>query len=407
MPSLPILQSLRHRPFAFLWFGQTISRLGDSIYRVALAWWVLEKTGSAAAMGTVLVFTTVPLLIFVLLGGVMVDRVDRVRLMLASDLVRGVAVGLAAVLGLTGHLELWHVYVLSILFGLVDAFFQPAYVALVPQVTPAELRPSANSLTSLSGQVTGILGPALAAAVVALGSTSLAFVLDTVSFVLSAACLVPLVGMVFSRGPVTKASGNVWKELREGLAVVVHSPWLWVTIAIASLANITLSGPMGVALPFLVKEFLHSDVGVLGLLTSMNSVGYVVGAVALGNLPRLRWRGLLAYGSWVVASLMLVLMGIVPSVPVAAAAMLLMGASFSVFGLIWTHTLQELVPTEMLGRVASLDYLGSYLFLPVGYAISGWVTDQTGPAAVFLFGGIITAVLSGLGLLHPAIRKLD
>src|SRR5512146_2484890 len=126
-PDMNVLRSLKHRPFALLWSGQTISRLGDSLYRIALAWWVLEKTGSAAIMGTVLIFGFTPALIFALIGGVAVDRFPRAWVMILSDLARGATVLAVTGLSAAGLLEIWHVYAASILFGVVDAFFQPAY----------------------------------------------------------------------------------------------------------------------------------------------------------------------------------------------------------------------------------------------------------------------------------------
>src|SRR5437763_4098374 len=119
---MALFASLKHRPFALLWSGQTISRLGDSLYRIALAWWVLQKTGSAVAMGTVLICAFTPMLLFLLLGGVAVDRLPRLRLMLASDLLRGGIVAAVALLAFADRLELWHIYLASLVFGFVDAF---------------------------------------------------------------------------------------------------------------------------------------------------------------------------------------------------------------------------------------------------------------------------------------------
>jgi len=132
--------------------------------------------------GTVLIFSEVPMLIFALLGGALVDRWPRLPVMMLSDLVRGLAVGSMAVLSFTNLLQVWHIYVISLIFGMVDAFFQPAYRASVPEIVPGEHLPSANSLTSLSGEISGIIGPALGAGMVALGGTSSAFALDGLFF---------------------------------------------------------------------------------------------------------------------------------------------------------------------------------------------------------------------------------
>ena len=135
-PPMNALRSLRHRPFAFLWAGQTISRLGDNLYRIALAWWVLEKTGSATTMGTVLVLSQIPMLLFLLVGGVVVDRFPRIRIMFVADTLCGLVIGLIAILSWLNRLELWHIYIASMIFGLVEAFFLPAYQAVVQQITP-------------------------------------------------------------------------------------------------------------------------------------------------------------------------------------------------------------------------------------------------------------------------------
>ncbi len=402
---MELFRSLSYRSFAFLWTGQTVSRLGDSLYRISLAWWVLEKTGSAAAMGTVLIFSFAPMLIFLLVGGVAVDRFPRGRIMLASDILRGAVVAVVAALAFAQSLEIWHVYIASVAFGFVDAFFHPAYTAIVPEIVPSTGLPSANSLTNLSRQVTGIAGPALGATIVALGGTPTAFALDALSFFISAVCLVPIVGLATHAAEARVPS--VLRDLREGLATVLGSPWLWVTIAIFALANVTLDGPIAVSLPFLVKDGLHADVGALGLLYSMSSLGAIVGALWLGRFARIRRRGLVTYGAGIVSGLAVVAAGLPISIIGVSIAMFIEGASVATFGLIWTNTLQEMVPRERLGRVSSIDMLGSYVLLPIGYGVTGWVTDLVGAQMMFVLGGAIGAGLIALGLLHPAIRGLD
>ncbi len=402
---MELLRSLEIRPFAFLWSGQTVSRLGDSLYRIALAWWVLEKTGSATAMGTVLIFSFVPMLVFLLVGGITVDRLPRSRVMLASDILRGTLISLVAGLAFADILEVWHVYIASMIFGFVDSFFQPAYTAIVPEIVPTASLPSANSLTSLSSRLTGIVGPAIGATIVALGGTPTAFALDALSFFISAICLIPTIG--FAVGTVRTSSASVLMDLRQGLATVLGMPWLWVTITVFALANVALDGPIAVSLPFLVKDGLHADVGVLGLFYSMWSLGAIIAALWLGRFTRIRRRGLITYGAGIISALAVLVSGLPIPVVGVALAMLVGGACVATFGLIWTNTLQEFVPRDRLGRVSSIDMLGSYVLLPIGYGLTGWVTDRIGAPMMFVLGGGIGAGLIALGLLHPSIRELD
>lgn len=403
---MALFQSLRHRSFALLWSGQTISRLGDSLYRVALAWWVLEKTGSATAMGTVLICSMTPMLIFLLIGGVAVDRFPRLRLMLGSDMLRCAVSATVAALAFNQLLEVWHIYLASVLFGFVDAFFEPAYVAAVPELTPREALPSANSLTGLSRQVTGIVGPTIGAAIVALGGTPTAFALDAASFLLSAACLVLIPSAPVAR-PVAQAQSSVLRDLREGLDTVMASPWLWITIALAALGNVTAGGPLAVSVPFLIKNTLHADVGALGLLGSMSSIGAVIGSIWLGRAAQLRRRGLIAYGGLLLGGLAVLAYGLPIGLFGIALAALTFGLCMSAFSLVWMNTLQELVPGQLMGRVSSIDFLGSFVLLPVGYALAGWATDLLGAPLVFVIGGAASVGLALLGLAHPAIRNLD
>jgi DHA3 family tetracycline resistance protein-like MFS transporter len=406
LSQITLFQSLTHRSFALLWSGQTLSRVGDHLYTVALAWWVLQKTGSATAMGTVLIFSFTPMLVFLLLGGVAVDRFPRVRLMLASDVLRGVVVSLVAVLAAMDLLQLWHVYLASLLFGFVDAFFQPAYTALVPQVTPSEALLSANSLTGLSQQLGRVIGPAIGAAVVSLGGTPAAFAVNGLSFFVSAACLLPLLGLPLPVVAESQAAG-VLHGIREALQLILRSPWLWISILASALTNVTLSGPYAVALPFLVKDTLHADVGTLGLLYAMFPIGYMLAELWTGSRTRLHRRGVLGYSGLMLAGAMILVLGLPVPLIVMALAALINGAGLELQGLIWTNTLQEMVPSDKLGRVASVDLLGSFALLPIGYGLTGWATDLLGPPLVFILGGGITVLAGALALTHPAIRRLD
>ncbi len=416
-----VLRSLKHHPFALLWTGQTISRLGDSLYRIALAWWVLEKTGSATAMGTVLVFAQIPMLLFLLIGGVVVDRLPRLRVMFASDMLSGLVIAFVAFFSWLDLLEVWHIYIASMIFGFVEAFFFPAYQAVIPQITPPELLTSANSLNGLSQRVTGIIGPALGAALVAAGGTSVTFGLDAFSFFISAVLIFPILRLnldkVQREEEALEATGRQksmrealqqgFADLREGFKFVVTIPWIWITILVFGFVNITEAGPRAVAMPFLIKQDLGADVALLGWFGSASSLGFVIGMIWLGQYVRLHRRGLLGYLSVAVSGATLLPFAFTLPIPILVVSSFISGISVSVFALVWTHTLQEMVPAKLLGRVYSIDALGSFVLLPIGFSLSGWATDAFGAPTVFLVGGIGTIILILLGLIHPAIRNLD
>lgn len=406
-------RALRNRAFALVWSGQTLARIGDFLYQVTLAWWVLEQTGSAATMATLLIVSFAPTLLFLLVGGVVGDRYPRLRIMLASDLIRGGVVSAVAVLAAFDLLHIWHLYLLNLIFGVVDAFFQPAYAAALPDLVHDDDLPSANALSSLSIQAGRIAGPALGAALVAFGGTQLAFALNGLSFFVAAVLLLPLLRQSvptrsIPRRRAAAPRSHMAADLREGISAVAGTPWLWITILVFALSNVTLSGPYSVALPFLIRDQLDAEVGMLGLFHALFATGYVMGGLWLGRSAQLRWRGRLVYGGMAVAGLTLGVFGLPVPLGVLALAAVINGAALEIGGLAWISAMQQRVPRERLGRVASVDALGSFALLPAGYGIAGWATELLGAPIVFAVGGGITASVAVLVLLgHPAIRHLD
>jgi len=361
-------------------------------------------------MSTIFIFASTPMLVFLLVGGVAVDRYSRARVMFLSDTLRGLLIGMVALLAFAHRLEIWHIYIVSLLFGIVGAFFGPAYRAIVPQIVPRELLPSANGLTALSDQLAEIAGPALGALIVSTSGSPTAFTFDCLTFVISALCLAPLVRLALA-GHVSRARKSVLHDFREGVEVVRKASWLSITIVIASLGNITFSAPLAITLPFLVKGHLHGGVGSLGLIYSMISAGSIggtiLGTVWLERTSGLRARGLFAYGLWIVGGLLIAVFGLPVTIYAIAPAAFLVGAAFTVPNLIFITTLQELIPGGVLGRVTSIATLGSIALVPVGSGLVGWATDYLGAPTIFILSGILTALLASLALLHPVIRNLD
>jgi MFS family permease len=197
------------------------------------------------------------------------------------------------------------------------------------------------------------------------------------------------------------------QDLKDGFKTVFAIPWLWISILVFALGNIFLSGPFSIGLPFYVKEVLKGDVKVLGWLYSASSIGAFLGAVYMGRMVRIRRRGWLGYITFILTGLVMLGMGIFHLTSTALVFVFIEGAAMSIFGMIWTNLLQDKVPNEKLGRVSSIDMLGSFALLPIGYGLTGWLTDRIGAAAVFAIGGSAAMVLAVLGLLHPAIRELD
>ena len=326
--------------------------------------------------------------------------------MLASDLGRGMVALVVSALAFTDQLEIWEIFVASLFFGFVDAFFQPAFAALVPQLVPESDLPSANSLTSISLQLGRVLGPAIGAGVIALIGIPLAFALNGISFLVSAVFILPLLAIALPRAA-RETHTSVFHDMREGIKTVMESPWLRISIIVFALTNITLAGPFSVAMPFLVNDNLRAGVDTLGLIYAAFPLGYIIGGILLGRQPKIRRRGVTMYVAAVVASLCLGAFGMLPPLWVLLALALVNGAALEMAHLIWINSMQEIVPNEKLGRVVSIDNMGSFALMPIGFALAGCGTNVFGAPLVFIVGGTATAIMSAAPLLLRAIREFD
>ena len=401
-----MLRPLAHRDFAFLAAGSTISLLGDGFFYVALAWQVYEISNVPTALSVVGVAWTLPMVIFLLLGGVLSDRYDRRRLMVVADLIRAAAIGGIGVLSMLGVIELWHVMALIAFAGLGDAIFNPASTALVPDVVPTEELPQANALLGLIRPLMiRISGPALGGVTVGTLGPGVAFAADAASFVASAL----LIGAITPPVARTVAAGGhglrrTLGEVGEGLRFVLANPWCWATLLSAMLSLLVFFGPVEVLLPYLVKNRLGLGPESLGLVFAASGAGSIVAAIAIGQRSVPRRRITTMYVAWTVGLAVIAGYGLMTALwqPMIIAA--IAGGAFMLGQVIWTSLLQEFVPREMLGRVSSLDWLVSIGLVPLSFALTGPISGLLGPTVTIVGGSLLAAILTIALLFVPGVR---
>lgn len=390
-----------HRDFRWLFISQTISTTGDRIVLVALALLVTERTGSTADLGLVLGVYTASHLAFVLFGGVWADRLPRHRIMLSTDLLRGVLHALVALLIVTDAIAIWQLVAIEALFGAAEAFFRPAFAGLVPQTVPEQLIQEANALTSLTSTIAEFAGPALATALVLTAGTGTAFAVDAATFLVSAA-LLALVRPRPRGAPARRAS--LRSELREGFEQVRSRRWVWVTISVFSFQLLGAYAPYVVLGPSVAAE-RWGDAAAYGWLAAAVGAG-----TALGSLVALRWRPrrplVVGIALTVPFSLLLTLVAIGVPLALALAGGLLSGVGLSLFGVWWQTALAQRIPPAALSRVTSYDWLGSMALLPIGYVVVGALADGLGATEVMAGGGLLAAAVVLTGLLPRETREL-
>ncbi|MGI9058932.1 MAG: MFS transporter [Ktedonobacteraceae bacterium] len=416
---LRLTHALQSRSFAIFWLGQTMSALGDGAFATALAIAVYQLTGSSLAMGLFLMAQIIPELIFTLFGGVAADRLPRRLVLVCSDVGRAVVVLLIALLAWLSLLQLWHLFVLAVLFGTIGAFFHPSYRAITPELVVKAHLSSANALTELSVQLGNLLGPILGAGLVVLsgGSASMAFAFDSLTFVISVFSLAAIrsVAKVVQENsnegeiPTVGLAGMLW-DIRDGFRTILRSSWLLWSMIAAAFGLMAYKGAIAVSLPKLVFAVYSSGPWLLATITTTVGLGAIAGALFAGQV-HFRRRGIVGLLGYVLSGLALMVFSlpfphsIVPFVVLPAA--FLVGFGINVMQIIWVTLLYELVPSNKLGRVSSVDLLGSLGLLPIGYVLAGWLGDRVGPAAVFLLGGMVMVVLNLLPMLVRDIRRLE
>jgi len=391
----------------------TLSLLGDGVLLVALAWQAYQLADRPAAMAAVGVALTLPQVLLVLVAGVVSDRVDRRLLMLAADVVRAGALGLLGVLAVTGQLELWHLLTVITVYGTAAAFFLPAFDALVPEVVDEELLVEANALDQfVRPAALWLLGPALGGVLVAAHGAGPAFLLDALTFVVSAGCLTLM--RVGRRSPTSDGlpaepvtvRGSV-RELREGLVYVARAPWLWATFVAATFTYLLFLGPTEVLLPYLVKHDLHGDAGDLGLILAAGGVSALVTAFVVGQTGIPRRVMTFTYTAWALATLGVAGYGLAQTRGQAMAAAALIAGCEAAGAVAWTTTKQRFIPSALLGRVSSFDWFISLALVPLSYALSAPAAAHWGARATLIGAGVIGALLTAGFLFVPGVRDPD
>ncbi len=395
------LGALAERQFRLLFLARTTSLLGSAIAPIALAFAILDDLdGSPTALGLVLAASWIPQVVLMLIGGVFADRLRRDLLLVGTDLVMTGTQAAVALLLLTERAEIWHLAALQAVRGVANAFFWPASAGIVPEtVSPPRLQ-QANALLGLSTAGVTVLGGALGGALVAALGPGLAFAIDAVTYLGSAAFLLrirlPTAAVAASRG--------LLGELREGWTEFWSRTWLWSIVIGAALANMAMQAGHTVLGPVVAKEHL-GGAAAWGAIVASESVGLVLGGLLV---LRFQPQRLLLVGC-------IGLIGIVPMLAALAlpahllvimAATLAAGIGLEVFNVLWQTTMQQQIPRDRLSRVSAYDALGSFVFIPIGLTLAGPLADAIGVSETIWLSAAVNVAVVAFVLSFGDVRRL-
>jgi MFS family permease len=398
-----LLRPLRERDFALLWTGMTVSLLGDGIFIVAEAWQVYDIKNDPVALSLVGLAWTGGMTAFLLTGGIVSDRMERRRVLIAADLVRALVLAATGVLSLAGVLEIWHLVVLAVLYGAGEAFFGPAFGALVPEIVAPHQLVEANSLEQLVRQAgERLIGPAVGGFVVAAVGAGGAFLIDSGPFATRAACIW---GLHVRSLPASGAERSARRELREGIAFVRSQPWLWATLVAASLSLLLFVGPLEVLLPFVVRNDLDAGAWGYGAILSAAGAGSVLATLVVSQRGPPRRYLTFAYGAWIVATLPFIGYAFGTTVWQLMAFAVVFGAGETAGMVVWGTLMSSRVPPELRGRVHSLDWFVSIGLTPISFALTGPVSKAIGTDATLVLAGVLPMVVCAVLYVVAGLRR--
>lgn len=395
------LGPLRHPNFRWFFLATSINMMGGTMAPVALAFAVLEISDSPSALGQVLAANSIPLVVFLLLGGVIADRVDRARLIQLGMLLAGLSQAAAATLVITDTAEIWHLIVLEAMNGVVFAASFPAQQGLLPEIVDASDLQAANVLRSMVRGALTVIGPTTSALLVVGVGAGWALAFDAATWLV--ASLVMTRVRIPPRPARTGAQPSTFTELREGWTVVVGHTWLWVIVLAFAFLNAIHTGAWFTLGPALAKDTIGERGW--GLALSAEAIGLLLCAVVM---LRLRLERPLLAGMLGITALAAPIIALGSGAPLALIVVcaFVAGAGTEIFSLGWNLAMQENIPKEVISRAYSYDALGSFVAMPVGQLMFGPLGEHFGIGRVIVIAGFAYAAICLVTLSSRSVREL-
>ena len=395
-----VLAPFGSREYRLLIAAVSISIFAEGVWAVVMALQVIALDNDPASLSLVATCLGVGLVAFLLVGGIAADRLNQRSIIIAVEAVNVVAVSAVALLGSLGALRIWHMAVAAGALGIAAAFFFPAYSALLPRILPAEQLLAANGVEGVVRPVfQRAVGPAVAGVLVGLTTPAVGELAVAVLFAIGLTLLVATRPAMSDRTPEeVHERPHVLRDLRDGCAFVVRTPWLLWTLLFASIFVLVVLGPIEVLLPFIVQDRFTDGAQTYGFILAFFGVGSAIGALAVSSTRLPRRYLTVMMSMWGLGSLPLIVVGATSSFGWMAVATFIIGVTDGAGMVIWGTLLQRRVPTEMLGRVSSLDFFVSLAFMPVSFAIVGPLSKVVSMETIFLIAGLVPVLLAAIAV---------
>lgn len=395
------LAAMQDRNFRWFFLARAITMITGSMSSIALAFAVLEIDNDARSLSVVLAAFTISNIVFVLFGGVIADRLPRALIIQSCYVVDILTVGAMAAVLFTGTATVPLLAILSVLNGASTAFVLPAMQGIIPQLTTPEHLQQANAMLSFVRSAVTIGGPVIAGIVVAAAGPAWAMVVQAAGWLIA----IPVLALVKLPPPAPAGGTTMFHDLRVGWHEFWSRSWLWTIVLAFMVMNAIHVGAWGVVGPYIAKNDDRLGITGWGWVLSAEGVGVLLMTLLLMWVPL---RRPLRYGMIGMAAfaIPLTVLGVHPGVVLLAMAAFLAGAGAEVFATGWNLAMMENVPGEKLSRVASYDMLGSFVVMPVGTLVYGWLISHAEPSTVLVTSGVLYAVIALATLAVPSVWRM-
>jgi MFS family permease len=388
--------SLKHRRFFYLWSGQLLSIAGTQMQLWALFWHIRTLTDQPIALGGVGLARIFPIIIFSLVGGVIADAFERRKIMFITQSAAALVAVALGLLTQSGQINIWLIYALTAFQAIAIAFDSPARQALVPNLVPAKDLPNAFSMTSIAWQTGAIIGPALSGFVIAFGGQQAVYYINAISYLAVILALI-LIGPV-AQTKADRIAGVSWASMKEGIQFILSKPIIISTMLLDFVATFFASG--NTLMPIIARDVLHVGVLEYGWLSAAQSVGAVIAALVVSQLPEVRRQGQIFLGSVVVFGTATIVFGATTSLVLAWFALAVTGAADSVSTIIRNTIRQLQTPDKIRGRMTSVNQIFFQGGPQLGEVEAGVMAQLFGAPVAIISGGI--GCIAGMWLI---VRK--
>ena len=413
---IPFWQPLRVPSFLLLFIGENISLLGNQFYLVALPWLTIQLTDSGVSLGAVLMAAAIPRAGLLLWGGVISDRISPRLIMITSNALRALVAILLTIIVALKAIQVWHLYLFSVCFGIIDGFFIPASKAIVPSLVTKELLVLSNTLIQGMNQLILTLGPVFGGLLIATISIESAFAIDAATFVLTTIFLLLIKSSICGKRELLPTIvplnrnlsgkiGSLMAGIREGINYGWQNLALRTVLIVVMLYNLTFIGPLQIGITSLAYSRFPGGAVALGIMNSAWGGGGLLGALAPSLFPNLPRLGVLMLILGTIQGMSLMLLGFVPNVVLASITIVVLGFCTGFFIVTEITWIQKRTPPEKLGRIMSLRMLSSFGIAPFSYALAGLLVNLNLTILFSLTSCVILTFMAWLAA-NPSVRAI-